>query len=110
MIFYRQSATVEKKLRASDLVHARWETGVGTILTQCLTGAALVAAADGRRDQRRADLAALAVIALPNPIDCLYGRVRGRRFRRRAGADVTALISLSRIVLSRSSTPQGRAG
>jgi hypothetical protein len=110
MIFYQQSATVEKKLRASDLVHARWETGVGTILTQCLTGAALVAAADGRRDQRRADLGALAVIALPNPIDCLYGRVPSRRFRRRAGADVTALISLSRIVLSRSSTPQGRAG
>jgi Mn2+/Fe2+ NRAMP family transporter len=45
MIFYQQSATVEKKLRAGDLVHARWETAVGAILTQCLTGAVLVAAA-----------------------------------------------------------------
>jgi Mn2+/Fe2+ NRAMP family transporter len=45
MIFYQQSATVEKKLRPGDLVHARWDTGVGAILTQCLTGAVLVAAA-----------------------------------------------------------------
>jgi Mn2+/Fe2+ NRAMP family transporter len=45
MIFYQQSATVEKKLRPGDLLHARWDTGVGAILTQCLTGAVLVAAA-----------------------------------------------------------------
>ena len=45
MIFYQQSATVDKKLRPADLVHARWDTGVGAILTQCLTGAVLVAGA-----------------------------------------------------------------
>ena len=45
MIFYQQSATVEKKLGPADLVHARWDTGVGAVLTQCLTGAVLVAAA-----------------------------------------------------------------
>ena len=45
MIFYQQSATVEKKLSPGDLVHARWDTGAGAILTQCLTGAVLVAAA-----------------------------------------------------------------
>jgi Mn2+/Fe2+ NRAMP family transporter len=45
MIFYQQSATVEKKLGPGDLVHARWDTGVGAVLTQCLTGAVLVAAA-----------------------------------------------------------------
>ena len=45
MIFYQQSATVEKRLEPGDLVHARWDTGVGAILTQCLTGAVLVAAA-----------------------------------------------------------------
>jgi Mn2+/Fe2+ NRAMP family transporter len=45
MIFYQQSATVDKKLRSGDLVHARWDTGIGAILTQCLTGAVLVAAA-----------------------------------------------------------------
>ena len=27
MIFYQQSATVDKKLRPGDLVHARWDTG-----------------------------------------------------------------------------------
>jgi Mn2+/Fe2+ NRAMP family transporter len=45
MIFYQQSATVDKKLRPGDLVHARWDTGIGAVLTQCLTGAVLVAAA-----------------------------------------------------------------
>jgi Mn2+/Fe2+ NRAMP family transporter len=45
MIFYQQSATVDKRLRPSDLIHARWDTAVGAILTQCLTGAVLVAAA-----------------------------------------------------------------
>ena len=45
MIFYQQSATVDKKLRPRDLVHARWDTGIGAVLTQCLTGAVLVAAA-----------------------------------------------------------------
>jgi Mn2+/Fe2+ NRAMP family transporter len=45
MIFYQQSATVDKKLRPGDLIHARWDTGIGAILTQCLTGAVLVAAA-----------------------------------------------------------------
>jgi Mn2+/Fe2+ NRAMP family transporter len=45
MIFYQQSATVDKKLQSEDLEHARWDTGVGAILTQCLTGAVLVAAA-----------------------------------------------------------------
>jgi Mn2+/Fe2+ NRAMP family transporter len=45
MIFYQQSATVEKKLRPSDLVHARLDTCAGAILTQCLTGAVLVAVA-----------------------------------------------------------------
>ena len=45
MIFYQQSATVDKRLQPGELVHARWDTAVGAILTQCLTGAVLVAAA-----------------------------------------------------------------
>ena len=45
MIVYQQSATVEKRLEPGDLIHARWDTGIGAILTQCLTGAVLVAAA-----------------------------------------------------------------
>jgi Mn2+/Fe2+ NRAMP family transporter len=45
MIFYQQSATVDKELQPGDLVHARWDTGIGAVLTQCLTGAVLVAAA-----------------------------------------------------------------
>ncbi|MFZ1964864.1 MAG: divalent metal cation transporter [Roseiarcus sp.] len=45
MIFYQQSAIADKKLRPDDLTAARWDTAFGAMLTQCLTGAVLVAAA-----------------------------------------------------------------
>ena len=45
MIFYQQSAVADKKLRPDDLEAARWDTAFGAALTQCLTGAVLVAAA-----------------------------------------------------------------
>ncbi len=45
MIFYQQSAIADKKLRPDDLAAARWDTAFGAMLTQCLTGAVLVAAA-----------------------------------------------------------------
>lgn len=45
MIFYQQSAIADKKLQLDDLVHARTDTAFGAVLTQCLTGAVLVAAA-----------------------------------------------------------------
>ena len=45
MIFYQQSAVADKKLRPDDLPAARWDTAFGAVLTQCLTGAVLVAAA-----------------------------------------------------------------
>ena len=45
MIFYQQSAIVEKAMTPAALSGARWDTGIGAVLTQCLTGAVLVAAA-----------------------------------------------------------------
>ncbi len=45
MIFYQQSAIADKKLRPDDLAAARWDTAFGAALTQCLTGAVMVAAA-----------------------------------------------------------------
>ena len=45
MIFYQQSAIAERKLRLDHLGAARWDTAFGAVLTQCLTGAVLVAAA-----------------------------------------------------------------
>jgi Mn2+/Fe2+ NRAMP family transporter len=45
MIFYQQSAVADKKLRPDQLRAARWDTAFGAVLTQCLTGAVLVAAA-----------------------------------------------------------------
>jgi Mn2+/Fe2+ NRAMP family transporter len=45
MIFYQQAAIADKKLRPDDLKAARWDTAVGTVLTPCLTGAVVIAAA-----------------------------------------------------------------
>jgi Mn2+/Fe2+ NRAMP family transporter len=45
MVFYQQSATVDKGLGVEDYKPARWETAAGAVLTQLLTGAVLVAAA-----------------------------------------------------------------
>ena len=45
MIFYPQAAIADKKLGPDDLPAARWDTAIGAVLTQCLTGAVLVAAA-----------------------------------------------------------------
>jgi Mn2+/Fe2+ NRAMP family transporter len=45
MIFYQQAAIADKKLQPEDLKAARWDTAVGAVLTQCLTGAVLIAAA-----------------------------------------------------------------
>jgi NRAMP (natural resistance-associated macrophage protein)-like metal ion transporter len=45
MVFYQQSAVVDKKLRPQDERAARLDTAVGAVLTQALTGAVLVAAA-----------------------------------------------------------------
>ncbi len=45
MVFYQQSAIADKKLRPDDLKTARLDTAVGALLTQCLTGSVLVAAA-----------------------------------------------------------------
>jgi Mn2+/Fe2+ NRAMP family transporter len=45
MIFYQQSAFADKKLSPGDIGPARWDTAIGAVLTQCLTGAILIAAA-----------------------------------------------------------------
>jgi Mn2+/Fe2+ NRAMP family transporter len=52
MIFYQQSAVVEKKLQPGDINVARLDTAFGAILTQCLTGAVLVAAASAAAADR----------------------------------------------------------
>ncbi|MDE1895310.1 MAG: divalent metal cation transporter [Xanthomonadaceae bacterium] len=45
MVFYQQSAVVEKGLVVADLRAARWDTAVGSVVTQLIMGAVLVAAA-----------------------------------------------------------------
>ena len=45
MVFYQQSAIVEKRLTLVHLRGARWETAVGAVITQVLMAAVLVATA-----------------------------------------------------------------
>jgi Mn2+/Fe2+ NRAMP family transporter len=45
MVFYQQSAVIEKKLTIDDLRAARWDTALGAIVTQVIMAAALIATA-----------------------------------------------------------------
>lgn len=45
MVFYQQSAVVEKKLTLADLPAARWDTAFGAVVTQVIMAAVLVATA-----------------------------------------------------------------
>lgn len=45
MVFYQQSAVVEKKLTTDDLSAARWDTAFGAIVTQIIMAAVLIATA-----------------------------------------------------------------
>jgi NRAMP (natural resistance-associated macrophage protein)-like metal ion transporter len=45
MVFYQQSAVVEKKLRIEDMPAARLDTALGAVVTQVIMAAVLVAAA-----------------------------------------------------------------
>lgn len=45
MVFYQQSAVVEKKLTVDDLPAARWDTAFGAIITQVIMAAVLIATA-----------------------------------------------------------------
>jgi Mn2+/Fe2+ NRAMP family transporter len=45
MVFYQQSAVVEKKLGMEDLRAARWDTAIGAVLTQVIMAAVLIATA-----------------------------------------------------------------
>ena len=45
MIFYQQSAVVDKKLKPHHLKAARWDTAIGAVLTQLIMAAILIAAA-----------------------------------------------------------------
>ena len=45
MIFYQQSAVADKKLRVSHYRHAQWDTAFGSVITQAVMAAVLIAAA-----------------------------------------------------------------
>ena len=45
MVFYQQSAMADKRLRAEHFHAARWDTGIGAVVTQLVMAAVLIAAA-----------------------------------------------------------------
>ena len=45
MIFYQQSAVVDKKLKIEHLSYARWDTSIGAFITQIIMASVLVATA-----------------------------------------------------------------
>ena len=45
MIFYQQSAVADKGLRPADYPHARWDTAIGSVITQLIMAAVLIATA-----------------------------------------------------------------
>ena len=45
MVFYQQSAVIEKKLTIDELPAARWDTAVGAVVTQVIMAAVLIATA-----------------------------------------------------------------
>lgn len=45
MVFYQQSAVIDKGLKPRDLAAARWDTAIGAFITQLIMAAVLVAAA-----------------------------------------------------------------
>jgi Mn2+/Fe2+ NRAMP family transporter len=45
MIFYQQSAVLDKGLTANDLKVARWETAIGAVVTQLIMASVLIAVA-----------------------------------------------------------------
>jgi Mn2+/Fe2+ NRAMP family transporter len=45
MVFYQQSAVIEKKLSIDELPAARWDTAVGAVVTQLIMAAVLIATA-----------------------------------------------------------------
>jgi NRAMP (natural resistance-associated macrophage protein)-like metal ion transporter len=52
MVFYQQSAVVEKRLTVNDLKAARWDTAIGALITQLIMAGVLIATAAtlGRAD------------------------------------------------------------
>ena len=45
MVFYQQSAVIEKKLTVADLPAARWDTALGALVTQLIMAGVLIASA-----------------------------------------------------------------
>lgn len=78
MIFYQQSAIADKKLQLDDLKPARLDTAFGAVLTQCLTGAVLVAAAATLGKNGASSVGLTSVGEISNALSPVLGENIGR--------------------------------
>jgi len=77
MIFYQQSALVDKNLDASDIVPARWDTAIGSVVTQLvMIGVLIVTAATIGKSNPNAPLNTVHQIA--DAITPYLGNFNGR--------------------------------
>lgn len=78
MIFYQQSAVADKKLGPADYASARWDTGLGAIVTQLIMAAVLIATAAtiGTAGNSGASLASVGEIV--NALTPFLGAAAGR--------------------------------
>jgi Mn2+/Fe2+ NRAMP family transporter len=77
MIFYQQSAVVDKRLMPNDITVARWDTALGAVLTQCMTGAVLIAGA-ALPASNTASIGLDSIGAISKTLTPLLGRSVGR--------------------------------
>ena len=77
MVFYQQSATVDKGLGTDDLGHARLDTAIGAVLTQALTGAVVIAVAAARGSAAPSSLPTVGAIsgALAPALGEVFGKI-----------------------------------
>ena len=76
MVFYQQSAVVEKRLTVADLPTARWDTAIGAVVTQVIMACVLMATAATLAGDRHATLDTVQQIA--GAITPYLGHATGR--------------------------------
>lgn len=94
MIFYQQSAIVDKGLVESDLRAARWDTAIGAVLTQAVMASVLIATAS-LNHENHADFNTVGEIA--QAVTPILGKISGKILFSLAmvGASMVAAIVVS---------------
>lgn len=96
MIFYQQSAVLDKKLDISALKIARWDTAIGAVITQAIMGAVLIITA-ATLNQAHSNASLNSVGEMSQALTPFVGAINGRLLFAlgMAGAAMVATIVVS---------------